>query len=97
MTGGILEQILAELQAIRTELADLRGERAKYITVAEYAAARSISVSAVRAAIRSGRLPKVHSGRAVRVPADVEIAAVEKAATAIERAERKLGLVQGGR
>jgi excisionase family DNA binding protein len=44
-----------------------------HVSVAEYAAARSISVSTVRNAIRAGRLPALRFGTAVRVPADAEI------------------------
>lgn len=44
------------------------------VTIAAYAARRSISPSTVRAAIRDGRLPAHRVGRAVRVPSEVEIA-----------------------
>ena len=77
MTGGILEQILAELRELRAEVKQLRAGKpdgSGLVTIAAYAAARSISPSTVRAAIREGRLPKQHVGRAVRVPSDVEIA-----------------------
>jgi len=43
------------------------------VTVADYARARSISESTVRAAIRDGRLPAVKIGRAVRVRAHAQI------------------------
>jgi excisionase family DNA binding protein len=70
-----------------------------YITIAEYARRRSISPNTVRAAIRAERLPALRFGRAVRVPADVEIgrpvrAAAEndnRAAAAAARADRRLG------
>jgi excisionase family DNA binding protein len=45
----------------------------KDVAVSEYAAARSISVSTVRNAIRNGRLPAIRIGTAVRVPVDAEI------------------------
>jgi hypothetical protein len=44
-----------------------------HVSIADYAAARSISISTVRNAIRGGRLPALHIGTAVRVPVDVEI------------------------
>ena len=44
-----------------------------YISVAEYAKARSISVSTVRNAVREGRLPAMKIGTAVRVKSDAEI------------------------
>lgn len=103
MSGvGILEQLYAEVRAIRAELAELRAElrgKSQLVGVGEYAAARSINVSTVRAAIRTGRLPSKRIGRAVRVPADVEIAAVERSrpSKATELAERRLGVIPGGR
>lgn len=45
----------------------------KYVSIATYAEARSISRSTVRNAIRSGRLPAIRVGSAVRVAADTEI------------------------
>jgi excisionase family DNA binding protein len=66
------------------------------VTVAAYAAARSISPATVRAAIREGRLEAHRIGRAVRVPAAAEIARPVRvragAATATAAAARALGL-----
>jgi len=45
----------------------------RYVSVAEYAKARSICISTVRNAIRSGRLPAMKIGAAMRVPSDAEI------------------------
>jgi hypothetical protein len=44
-----------------------------YVSAADYALARSISISTVRNAIRDGRLPAIKVGAAIRVPARVEI------------------------
>lgn len=88
--------IREEMRAVLGEFAI--GEKPRHVTIAEYAAARSLSEAAVRAAVRTGRLASIRAGRAVRVPADVEIAPVKKpAAQATERAERRLGIVHGGR
>jgi excisionase family DNA binding protein len=48
----------------------------QYVTIQQYAATRSISVSTVRNAIRAGKLPAIRVGAAVRVPIDVEIGVV---------------------
>jgi excisionase family DNA binding protein len=53
-------------------LAD-RVEPPTYVSAADYARARSISVSTVRNAIRDGRLPAIKVGSAVRVPVAAEI------------------------
>jgi excisionase family DNA binding protein len=61
---------------VRDELAKARpvnDPAPALVTIAAYAARRSISVSTVRAAVKDGRLPAQKVGRAVRVPADVEI------------------------
>jgi hypothetical protein len=73
-----LEEIIRELvrHEVRAEvarLAETAPASPKYVSVAEYAIARSISASTVRNAIRSGRLPAIRIGAAVRVPVDVEI------------------------
>jgi excisionase family DNA binding protein len=59
-----------------------------HVTVAEYARRRSISESTVRQAIRANRLPCLRVGRAVRVPADEEIAPAVRDTT--QRARAKL-------
>jgi excisionase family DNA binding protein len=67
-----------------------------HVSVTEYAASRSISVSTVRNAIRGGRLPALRIGTAVRVPSDAEIgrpviATVEgRDANPVTRAEKIL-------
>ena len=99
--SGVLEQLLDEVRALRAEVAALRDQRsgrADMITIADYARARSISVSTVRAAIREGRLRSTHVGRAVRVPANLEIAPrpTESEPARSARAARVLGLVMGG-
>ena len=59
---------------VREELAAQQPQRsADLVTIDAYAAARSISRSTVRQAIRDGRLPATRFGRAVRVDARVEI------------------------
>lgn len=50
-----------------------RVEPPTYVSAAEYAMARSISISTVRNAIRDGRLPAIKVGAAIRVPARAEI------------------------
>ena len=71
------------------------------VTVAEYARARSISISTVRAAIREGRLAVERIGkRAVRVPANATIARPTKPtdrATIDREMESALGLGRAGR
>lgn len=75
-----LEDLVRELvrDEVRAELAKTTTSppaAPTYVSAAEYARARSISVSSVRNAIRSGRLPALKIGAAVRVRADVEIGA----------------------
>jgi excisionase family DNA binding protein len=100
--GVEIERYLRELirEVVRAELGELGRRPGKHVSVKDYADARSIATSTVRAAIKSGRLPSIKVGRAVRVPADVEIAT--KTATPASDdptalAERRLGLVRGGR
>lgn len=69
----ILEIVRREVRAEVARVAASAPALPKYVSVAEYAEARSISASTVRNAIRSGRLPALRFGAAVRVPADVEI------------------------
>lgn len=69
----IRELVRSEVRAeVERALANA-ATRAMYVSVAEYAAARSISVSTVRNAIRRGRLPALRIGTAVRIPVDAEI------------------------
>jgi len=85
-----LVALLREDAVLRRELAAaLAGEQPSraHVTIAEYARARSVSPSTVRAAIREGRLPSLRVGRAVRVPSDVEIA----------NRTTRLGVLNGGR
>jgi hypothetical protein len=68
----------------------------RLVTVAEYARTRSLSQSAVRAAIRTGRLAVQRIGRAIRIAADAELQRLPAATTgaaAAGRAARVLGLV----
>lgn len=99
-SGGDIEAFLRRLirEEVTAALDDLERAKPRYVTIAEYSAARSISVSMVRNAIRDERLPSIRSGRSVRVPAGVEITPVARKAVSIaERSERRLGLVRGGR
>lgn len=83
-------------RVVREEIASAVKPQAQYVTVAAYAAARSISVSTVRAAIREGRLPKKPIGRSVRVPASAEISPPDGQRDADERtsrADRALGIL----
>jgi excisionase family DNA binding protein len=76
-----VEEVLRQLvrDEIRLELAKVPALQAPaaspYVSVAEYAKARSISVSTVRNAIRAGKLAAMKIGTAVRVPSDAEIGA----------------------
>lgn len=76
-----IENVLRALvrEEVRAELATVPALQAPtsapYVSVAEYAKARSISVSTVRNAIRAGRLPAMKIGAAVRVRSDAEIGA----------------------
>jgi len=69
----IREMVRSEVRAEVSRLLSAAPTRPKHVSVAEYAAARSISASTVRNAIRQGRLPALRIGAAVRVPVDVEI------------------------
>lgn len=87
----MLEQIVRRV--LREELAAI-APKAGLVTVAAFAAARSISTSTVREAIRDGRLKATRIGRAVRVEASAEIS--EPRSTGSEtvaiKVARKLGL-----
>ncbi len=62
-------------EELHAELAKKPPEKppASYISIREYAKARSVCVSTVRNAIRDGRLPAMKIGTALRVQSDVEI------------------------
>lgn len=84
---------------IRAAVADVLGTRttpAKLVSIAEYAAARSISPSTVRAAIRDGRLPATRIGRAVRIATNDTIGAPVKAAPRRETATDIVARLVGG-
>ncbi len=70
----MIEDIVRRVVREELELAAAKRAVAE-ITIAEYAATRSISITTVRDAIRDGRLPAKKYGHAVRVPADAEIGA----------------------
>lgn len=69
----IREIVRAEVRAEVTRVIATGPAQPTYVSVTEYAATRSISVSTVRNAIRAGRLPAIRIGTAVRVPVDAEI------------------------
>lgn len=69
----IREIVRAEVRAEVARVIATGPAQPTHVSVAEYAAARSISVSTVRNAIRAGRLPAIRIGAAVRVPVDAEI------------------------
>jgi hypothetical protein len=94
-----LDEVIREIvrREVRAEIARTAATTSalpRYVTVAEYAAARAISASTVRNAIRTGRLPALRYGAAVRVPADVELGrpvaanANRRASSPAERAEQ---------
>ncbi len=69
-----LEELIRRL--VRDELAKqkpVNDPPPAYVTVAQYAAARSISESTVRQAIADRRLDSVLIGRARRIPVDAKI------------------------
>jgi excisionase family DNA binding protein len=67
----VFELLASELEARATAPAGA-ALVPELVTVADYARARSISKSTVRAAIRDGRLPAMKIGRAARVRADAQ-------------------------
>jgi excisionase family DNA binding protein len=69
----IREIVRAEVRAEVARAIASAPAQPTHVSVAEYAAARSISVSTVRNAIRAGRLPAIRIGTAVRVPVEAEI------------------------
>ena len=76
---GSIECLIRELvrDEVQRELAKVPALQAPvvspFISVAEYAKARSISVSTVRNAVREGRLPAMKIGSAMRVQSNAEI------------------------
>ena len=74
-----VEEVIRQLvrEEVRAELAKQpqAPSPAGYVSVAEYAKSRSISISTVRNAIRLGRLPAMKIGTAVRIRRDAEIGA----------------------
>jgi excisionase family DNA binding protein len=97
-TDPVEAAIRALVQALRDELAKqtkpANDDAPTYVTPAEYARARSISESTVRAAIREKRLEHIRIGRAVRIPTGATIGknVVDEAT---ERA--RLILMRGGK
>jgi len=69
----IREVVRSEVKAEVARRLSAAPTRPTHVSVAEYAASRSISTSTVRNAIRQGRLPALRIGTAVRVPVDAEI------------------------
>jgi excisionase family DNA binding protein len=98
---GAIEQLLAEVQALRAELAESRAERrTAYVTIVDFARSHDLGVSTVRAAIRDGRLAATKIGRSVRIAADAVIGKpvrAGEATSAAARRERVLAIVRGGR
>jgi excisionase family DNA binding protein len=91
-----LEDMIRKI--VRDELAKqpANEDAPEYVTVAEYARARSISDGTVHTAIREKRLPSIKIGRARRVPAKVEIK--PRAASQDDATERaRLVLLGGGK
>jgi hypothetical protein len=76
--GHMIEEIIRKMirSEVRAEVARVvpaTPVQPAYFSAAEYAMVRSISISTVRNAIRSGRLPAIKIGTAIRVRADVEL------------------------
>ncbi len=100
----LLSQMSAELRrdpAARRELIAALGlefeqQPARYVTVNEFAAARSLGRSTVRRAIAEQRLEVHRTGRSVRIKSDAVIServrAAEQRSKGVERAEARLGL-----
>lgn len=101
----IIEDVVRRVvrEVVREELA-AASKPADLVTVKAYAAARSISESTVRKAIRNGRLPaeklstsESENATAVRIPANADITAPVKAAKARETlADRAERIARGG-
>jgi hypothetical protein len=74
MLGEMIRELVrSEVRAEVARVVPAAPVQPTYLSVAEYAMARSISISTVRNAIRSGRLPAIKIGAAIRVRADVEL------------------------
>ena len=93
-----IEQLIEQLvrRVVREEIFACASESAppQYLTVAAFAAARSIGQSTVRKAIREGRLESIRIGRAVRISSKMEIGRRKSSDRDIawERAAKRLGL-----
>jgi hypothetical protein len=83
-------------EVLREELSLARAPE-QLVTVAAYAAARSLHENTVRAAIADGRLPCVRAGRAVRVPSDAEIQRRPGKDPKMSPRERALRVLGGGK
>lgn len=92
VTDSLRALVRAEIAAVLAER-DRQPAPPDLVTMADYAAARSISISTVRAAIKDGRLEAHRIGRAVRVRPGDEIATVARTKTNRNAvAARRLGL-----
>lgn len=70
---AIRELVRGEVQSAVAKAVSSATAQPAYVSAAEYALTRSISISTVRNAIRRGQLPAIRIGAAVRVRADIEI------------------------
>ena len=86
---------------VREELAKLQPANdsapSEYVTVAEYARARSISESTVRQAIADKRIESILIGRSRRIPANASIAKRTVATADDFTARARLVLLGGGK
>jgi excisionase family DNA binding protein len=106
MTNPSIEELIRvlvrdELQRELSKTETATKPPASYVSVSEYAKARSISISTVRNAIRDGRLPAMKIGAAVRIRSDEEIGRPvtpsASAPTASQIAERIIAKQHKGR
>ena len=70
--SGLLEDLVARLERVEAELAELK-RTDREVTVPEFAAAHSLHENTVRAAIKDGRLACKRYGRTYRIPRNAEI------------------------
>jgi hypothetical protein len=99
-TRELVRELVAAVRAdadLRRQLVEALGVETvkandRYVSPATYAREHVLGVSTVRAAIRAKRLPAVRVGRAVRIPADAQIAPASNGDRALLRAEARLGL-----